>query len=126
VDRDSENYRAIIREAARPHVADHPLIEGPVRLSVLAVFAIPKTWAKYRKAQAQAQTVFKTGGIDLDNIIKAAKDSLKGVVYGDDSQVAAYGYCAKIHGERPRLEITLEAIESIMLDSRGAGRRMVG
>jgi Holliday junction resolvase RusA-like endonuclease len=111
VDRDSENYRAIIREAARPHVEGRALLTGPVLLSLVAVFAIPKGWPKYRKARALEQTEYKTGGIDLDNLMKAAKDSLKSVVYGDDSQVVAYGYCAKIYGERPRLEITITPIE---------------
>jgi Holliday junction resolvase RusA-like endonuclease len=110
VDRQSETYRAIIREAARAPMAGRPLLEGPLEMSVLAVFSIPTTWAKYRIAAAHRGAVPKTGGIDLDNIIKALKDSLESVVYRNDDQVCAYGACSKIYGDKPRLEVRIAPI----------------
>jgi Holliday junction resolvase RusA-like endonuclease len=110
VDQASENYRAIIREAARAPMRGRPIFDGPVEVSVIAVFQIPRSWPKYRIAQAVAGCVPYTGSLDLDNIIKALKDSLKGVVYQDDRLVSSYGACAKIYGEKPRLEVRIAPI----------------
>jgi Holliday junction resolvase RusA-like endonuclease len=110
VDKDSENYRAIIREAARGPMRDRSPFDGPVELSVIAVFQIPRSWPKYRIAQATAGCVPCTASIDLDNVIKALKDSLTGVVYRDDRLVASYGACSKIYGYRPRLEVRIAPI----------------
>ncbi len=110
VDRESENYRAIIREAARAPMRGRAPFNGPVELSVIAVFPIPGGWPKYRLAQAAAGFVPYTGFPDLDNVIKALKDSLKHVVFKDDRMVASYGACSKVYGERPRLEVRIAPI----------------
>lgn len=47
---------------------------------------------------------------DLDNLIKGTKDSLKGVLWNDDSQVYGYDDCYKWYcekGGQPRAEVTL-------------------
>jgi Holliday junction resolvase RusA-like endonuclease len=108
VDRDSETYRAIIREAVRAPMQGRPIMDCPLKLSVLAVFPIPKTWPKYRIAAAEAGLVPHTGVPDLDNIIKALKDSLKQVAFRDDRLICSYGHCDKIYSDRPRLIVRIE------------------
>src|SRR5215467_14856126 len=56
--------------------------EGPVALGVYAYFPYPGTGKDYID--------YKCSKPDLDNIIKNVKDSLNGVAYKDDSQVAVY------------------------------------
>lgn len=110
IDQASENYRAVIREAARGPMMGREPIAGPVELSFIAVFPIPRTWPKYRIAQAINGFVPYTGTPDLDNITKALKDSLKHVVFADDRFVSSFGACHKIYGTRPRIDIRITPI----------------
>jgi len=51
---------------------------------------------------------------DLDNLIKSTKDSLEGVIWYNDSQIAAYGPCGKWYHEadgRPRVEVEVWTLE---------------
>lgn len=111
VDPESENYRAIIREAARPHIADRPLWEGKIRLSVIAYWSIPTGWPQWRLDEHRRDPEPCVAGADMDNILKAIKDALQGVVFRDDRQIVAYGACGKFYADRPRAEIELVEIE---------------
>lgn len=56
----------------------------PVELDVVAYFACPKSEERKRNPQPRRPHV-KRG--DLDNVVKAVKDALNGLVWADDSQV---------------------------------------
>ena len=60
-------------------------LEGPVEVSVLAVFACPTT--DYRKREPRERR-WKPGKPDAENIAKACLDAGNGVLYHDDAQVA--------------------------------------
>ena len=60
----------------------HPLLTGPLRLKVEAIYAKPKSWTK-KKA---ASIYWKTSTPDADNLAKIM-DGLNGVVWKDDAQV---------------------------------------
>ena len=62
-------------------------IEGPVLLDITAVASIPKSWTKKRRAEALA-TGWDTRKPDADNIAKLIADSLNGIAWADDAQVA--------------------------------------
>lgn len=57
--------------------------EGPVEVSVVAKFGIPKSWSKSRRAEA----FHHIGRPDCDNVLKVVLDALNGVVWLDDAQV---------------------------------------
>lgn len=59
-------------------------MEGPLRVSVEAVFPKAASWSK-KKA---AETYWHTSKPDADNLIKCL-DGLNGVVWRDDAQVAS-------------------------------------
>lgn len=77
---------------------------GPVRLTVRALFPIPKSWSKAKRDAAGCHT----SKPDLDNVVKAVKDGLTGSAWLDDSLV--YSIDAKkfyTHFE-PRLEVFIK------------------
>jgi len=69
--------RAMIEAGRKP-------IEGPVQLTVRAIFVIPASWPKKKQAAAH----WKCSKPDLDNIVKLIKDAVKSVVWIDDAQVS--------------------------------------
>ena len=59
----------------------------PVQLRLVAVMPVPESWPKWKREAATDGRIMPTGKPDLDNIIKAAKDALNGIIWRDDSQV---------------------------------------
>lgn len=64
---------------------DQPM-EGPVKITVLATFGVPKSWSK-KKTEEHINRPH-TQRPDLDNVVKAIKDALNRIAYADDGQVA--------------------------------------
>jgi Holliday junction resolvase RusA-like endonuclease len=82
-------------------------IEGPVRLTVWATFAIPPSWSK--KKQAAHLNGYHTQKPDLDNIEKAIKDGMNRIAWHDDSQVAEMS-SRKVWGLTSRTIVIVEPI----------------
>lgn len=82
-------------------------LEKAIRLTVTAVFAVPKSWTKAKREKALSGGLKHTSRPDLSNIVKSVEDALNGVVYDDDSQICGI-QCIKTYGEEPRTEIIVE------------------
>ena len=80
----SAEYEAMVAEAAKRFF--NAPIDGPVRLRVVAVFGLPKSWS--RKKREAMRGAYHTQKPDGDNILKAIEDGLNHVAWHDDSQVA--------------------------------------
>ncbi|MGI9489773.1 MAG: RusA family crossover junction endodeoxyribonuclease [Geminicoccaceae bacterium] len=74
-----------------------------------AVVPIPSSWSGKRQRAAAAGEIHATKRPDLDNIIKAAKDALNGIVWRDDSLIVNLT-ARKLYGETPKLVITVETV----------------
>jgi len=83
----TQNYEAALRVSAQHVMAGGALLAGPLDVSIRAVFAIPKGWAKKKKAEAEAGTLRATKRPDVDNLAKMI-DALNGVVWSDDAQIS--------------------------------------
>lgn len=83
-------------------------IEGPVKLRIVAIFEIPKSWSK--KRQAAAIGGYHTQKPDRDNVEKAVQDGLNRIAWLDDSQVAD-GRCVKRWGRYAETIVQVEALE---------------
>lgn len=71
---------------ARLVYADKRPVETPVHVEIEARFAMPKSWSdKKRREDAGAPCTKRP---DADNIAKLVCDSLNGIAWADDSQVA--------------------------------------
>lgn len=106
-----ESWLAVVRHEARLVMGDDPPFTEALELSLLAVCPTPASKSKRWRDKALAGLVPKTTRPDLDNYLKGFKDSVREVVYRDDAQIVSYGRCAKIYGDRPRLEARLTVVE---------------
>ena len=74
--------------------SEQALFEGffndePVRMSIEAVFDIPKSKSRKVKEQMRNRVILPTRKPDADNIAKVVCDALNGVAYRDDTQVCS-------------------------------------
>lgn len=84
------------RQIAEAYEAQHgPCFEGAVLVVIEAVFSIPKSWTRAKKAEAAAGKL-APGKPDIDNILKVVLDGLNGIAYKDDKQVTMT-QCKKIY-----------------------------
>jgi len=79
---------SVVKEYAALAMANKGLLDGPLSLKIEVFQHCPASWSKKRKAAA----CWVTGKPDADNIIKLIGDSLNGIVWTDDSQIAALGF----------------------------------
>jgi Holliday junction resolvase RusA-like endonuclease len=95
----------VVQVIALPHFPAP--IEGPVRLDVRAVFAVPKSW----NARKAAATIWRphTQKPDGDNLAKQIGDSLNRIAWLDDSQIADVRV-TKIWGNRNETLVFIESM----------------
>ena len=81
------NYKHLIQSYAAQamSVANSGKFIGPVDVTILAVFSMPKSKESKRKPKPRS---WKTGLKDWDNIGKIFSDAMESVVYLNDKQVA--------------------------------------
>ena len=99
----TRSYEAALRYAAQEAMGDRPLFEGPVRVVLVAAFAVPKSFSKAKRIDALTGAMFPTVKPDADNLIKNL-DALNGVVFRDDKQVV-WADIRKVYATKPELTI---------------------
>ena len=81
--------------------------DAPVRVCIRIVQAVPKSWSKKKRAQAESgEIVPLSRNGDVDNIAKSILDALNGFAYEDDCQVTTL-MITKQYGVRPCAEVRL-------------------
>lgn len=83
--RRTKEYESRIRAAYLE--ADGKRIDEPVFVTIRAVFGVPKSWSKRKRAEAFDGAIAVQKKPDADNIAKVVLDALNGVAYKDDAQV---------------------------------------
>lgn len=100
-------FKASVRLAFSQVYTGKPL-ECPVTLSCVFVMPRPKRLIWKRREMPREP---HTGKPDLDNLVKAMKDALKGLAWRDDSQVYSYAepFIKVIAGgnEQPHVEVEI-------------------
>ena len=97
------DYEAAVRQAAGAAMGFRPPLTCPVMIEVRIYLGIAASWPKKRREQALAGEILPTKKPDADNVVKAVKDALNGVAYGDDSQVTDI-HARKRFSDQPRVE----------------------
>ena len=96
------------RQIAEAYAAQHgPCFEGAVMVVIEAVFPIPKSWTRAKKAEALAGKL-PPGKPDIDNILKVVLDGLNGIAYHDGSQIVKADI-EKVYSTTPHVEVNVEA-----------------
>lgn len=106
------NYESLVALAAQSAMKGGALMDGPVQLYVAAHFAIPKSWSNKRREANRTTPEWVTKKPDMDNLAKSICDGMNGVVWVDDSQVAALSGI-KIYADTPCVRVTVTALEAV-------------
>ena len=108
-DSKTRSYEAEVKEFALK--AGAKIRTEPCRMVITAVFPIPKSYSKKKKAAALSNSLRYTKKPDTDNLSKI-KDALNQIAFEDDSQVYREEV-TKQYGEKPELivEIYYERLE---------------
>ncbi|PRH46373.1 RusA family crossover junction endodeoxyribonuclease [Burkholderia multivorans] len=104
----TERYENLVKMAARAAMRSTAPYAGPIRLIVHIGLPIPASWSMKRQGEAAAGAIGATKKPDADNVVKALKDGMNGVVYVDDGQVVDL-WVSKRYARTPGVRI--EAIE---------------
>ncbi len=102
----TEAYSNKLAWEAKKAMAGRPLLKGALWMYFEAYMPIPKYQAK--KIKEGDWHIIKP---DLDNIEKQICDSLNGIVYKDDCQIALTGQSEKTYSNNPRLVIYIKELE---------------
>lgn len=103
------NYEALVKLSGREAMAGASLIDGPVELILDIKLSIPKSWSKKKQAAAVAGRVVPTVKPDGDNVLKALKDGMNGIVWNDDVQVVNY-MISKRYSLTPGVRVQVEQL----------------
>lgn len=102
-------YEATLRDAAREAMGSQIPFDGPCTVTVFACFAVPPSWPEWKRAAALIGYHRPTTGFDVDNILKAALDPLRKIVFVDDKQVVS-AHVVKSYAATASIDICVERI----------------
>ncbi|WP_170162071.1 RusA family crossover junction endodeoxyribonuclease [Paracoccus siganidrum] len=103
--KETVSFEGKVAEIARPFFPEP--IEGPVKLRIVAVFAVPASWSK--KKSAAHEGGFHVQRPDGDNLLKSIKDGLNRIAWRDDCQVSD-ARCVKRWGRYDETFVQVEAL----------------
>ena len=84
----TREFEAKVMDAAKAAMRGRPATDMPVRVSIHAYMAIPKSWSKSKQERARYGEIMPSShGMDIDNVYKSVLDGMIGTVYTDDCQV---------------------------------------
>lgn len=95
--------KASIAQVAALEWRRREVIEGPVELTCVFRFPVPKSL----KRETDARRFWKKSRPDLDNLVKQVKDALNGVVWRDDACVSMV-HAWKCYDAEPSTTIVIE------------------
>lgn len=99
-----ENLVKLSFQQAKP--TDYNLFDKAVKMTILACFAIPKSFSKKKQKEALEGTIRPLTKPDADNIAKIICDALNDIAYKDDTQIIELTI-TKQYASEPKVKITL-------------------
>ena len=96
----TRTYEGMIRTQAMEQMGMRAATRQPIALKLVINYAIPDSWPQWKWYAAQRGEVVPTIKPDADNVVKAIKDALNGVVWFDDCQVTQMEV-VKTYSENP-------------------------
>lgn len=106
---------------ALPYKPDTPW-NGPLSVAIVAVFPVPASYPKKRRAACLSGEEMPAKKPDVDNIGKLVIDALNGVFFIDDAQIVDMRL-VKCYGETPQVSVALQQVCGVRaLAAVGEGR----
>lgn len=109
----TRSYEGVITALALEAMHGRAPSNAPLQLDLILWFEVPDSWPKWKRDAALAGTVVPTTKPDADNVTKAVKDALNGVVWRDDCQVVRMSV-AKKYDVRPRVIVEVSEVEGAL------------
>lgn len=106
--RKTANYETLVKYIFSNKFKNFKPIEGTIKAKIIAEFSVPKSYSKKKRNELLATENY-TKKPDCDNIAKIILDSLNGIAYLDDNQVAEL-LVIKKYAEQDRVIVELEEI----------------
>ena len=91
---------------------DREPLDCPVALDILIVYSIAKSWPEWKRRAALIGEIEPTVKPDADNVEKAVKDALNGVVWRDDCQVVNTTK-RTVYGPQPGVRVFVQPRETL-------------
>ena len=104
------NYENWVKICYLEKYKDKELMDKPLRVTIRAFLEIPKSTSKKKKQQMLDNKILPMVKPDTDNIAKSILDSLNGIAYKDDKQVAEL-IVYKFYNDTPYVNVTIEEID---------------
>lgn len=105
----TRKWEADARMVARAKMAGRPPLRGPLLCEITAVFPIPVSWPRWKRALCAEGRLHHTSKPDGDNVAKAAKDAMNGIAWLDDAQVVEL-LVSKRYGNAPAVTIDVAVL----------------
>lgn len=105
--RKQADFMATFRLFAARAMAGAAPLEGALQLDARFIYVAPASWSKKKRLE----TRWKASKPDADNLAKIVKDSIGGLVYLDDAQVASLTV-QKVYGLRPEVIVTVSKLDN--------------
>lgn len=125
IPRETRNAEALVKLVASQALGDRPLLRGALRFTMVAVFAVPTTWPKWKRELALSGALYPTVTPDWDNIGKLVSDGLNKIAYDDDKAIVKT-VLEKRYGARTETWVHLKELYSTELLDRLEGRGRPG
>ena len=108
----TRTWEQMVAVYAMQEMRGSPAMLGPLQISIVATFEIPKSWPAWKKKQAYLGRLGHTSKPDWDNLGKAIADACNGIVFRDDSQIVS-GTISKKFGEKQMVRIEIQELDLI-------------
>lgn len=112
--KETRDAEAEIARLGRIAMGNKPPLLGPCRLTIIAVYQVPKSYPPRVRSAAVSGLLFHTAKPDADNVMKLAGDALNGIAFVDDSQCAE-AVIRKKFGPMGYTSITVEPLPQPIL-----------
>lgn len=108
--KETVQYENLVRLAAQEAMGTAEPFDQPMSLTVAIYLPIPQSWSKKKQEKARAGLVGATKKPDADNVLKALKDGMNGVVYVDDARITDV-VLQKRYAAAPRVDVIACALD---------------
>lgn len=103
----TKNYEYLVRQMFVYKYPHFKIIEGRIKVTIIAYFDIPKSTSKKKEAEMMQGNISPTKKPDIDNIVKIILDALNKFAFKDDTQVTKLEV-EKIYSEAPKVYVKIE------------------
>ncbi len=103
----TKNYEYLVRQLFVYKYPHFKIIEGRIKVTIIAYFDIPKSTSKKKEAEMLQGNISPTKKPDIDNIVKIILDALNKFAFKDDTQITKLEV-EKIYSETPKVYVKIE------------------